>query len=252
MPSAGLSARALLAGGLQSEMLWTLLSVASRTAAAKAQLRVVTMNIHAWRDSDHRLNFDRLVDQLQKLSPDVVCLNEVLHPFCAPAPDDPYWEEVRARRGYAIGEPSPGSVPDDAADTLLQRLSEAVALPHLVYGAASEGGFFGRHPFGNAVLSRLPLHDVRHEPLRLRDGDLTLGGQERTVANLEPRAATLARVDLGEGRWVGVCVTHLDHMSEELRQRQATEVAAAAADCFGGVDGCPSFLCGDLNTLGLG
>ena len=61
-------------------MLWTLLSVASRTAAAKAQLRtltptptptptltanlnptqaqlrVVTMNIHAWRDSEHRLN----------------------------------------------------------------------------------------------------------------------------------------------------------------------------------------------------
>ena len=74
-------------------MLWTLLSVASRTAAAKAQLRVVTMNIHAWRDSDHRLNFDRLVAQLQKLRPDVVCLNEVLHPFCAPAPDDPYWED---------------------------------------------------------------------------------------------------------------------------------------------------------------
>ena len=73
--------------------------------------------------------------------------------------------------------------------------------------------------------------------------------QERTLANLEPRAATLARVDLGEGRWVGVCVTHLDHMSEELRQRQAREVAAAAADCFGGEEGCPSFLCGDLNTF---
>jgi hypothetical protein len=51
-------------------MLWTLLSVASRTAAAKAQLRVVTMNIHAWRDSDHRLNFDRLVDQLHRLRPE--------------------------------------------------------------------------------------------------------------------------------------------------------------------------------------
>ena len=62
-------------------MLWTLLSVASRTAAAKqAQLRVVTMNIHAWRDSDHRLNFDRLVAQLRTLNADVVCLNEVLHP----------------------------------------------------------------------------------------------------------------------------------------------------------------------------
>ena len=80
-------------------MLWTLLSVASRTAAAKqAQLRVVTMNIHAWRDSDHRLNFDRLVAQLRTLNADVVCLNEVLHPFCAPAPDDTYWAEVRAWR----------------------------------------------------------------------------------------------------------------------------------------------------------
>ena len=51
-------------------MLWTLLSVASRTAAARAQLRVVTMNIHAWRDSDHRPNFDRLVDQLQRRRPE--------------------------------------------------------------------------------------------------------------------------------------------------------------------------------------
>ena len=66
--------RALLAlsephEGARRAMLWTLLSVASRTAAARAQLRVVTMNIHAWRDSDHRLNFDRLVDQLQRLRP---------------------------------------------------------------------------------------------------------------------------------------------------------------------------------------
>ena len=121
-------------------MLWTLLSVASRAAAAKAQLRVVTMNIHAWRDSDHLLNFDRLVDQIQRLRPDIVCLNEVLHPFCAPAPDDPYWEEVRARRGHSCG-PAAGSVPADASESLLQRLSSAVELPHLAYGAASEGGF---------------------------------------------------------------------------------------------------------------
>ena len=64
--------RALLAtlSELARGMLWTLLSVASRTSAARAQLRVVTMNIHAWRDSDHRLNFDRLVDQLQRRRPE--------------------------------------------------------------------------------------------------------------------------------------------------------------------------------------
>ena len=56
-----------------------------------------------------------------------------------------------------------------------------------MYGAASEGGFFGRHPFGNAVLSRLPLQDVRHEPLRLRDGDLTLGGQVRLRGGIRGR-----------------------------------------------------------------
>ena len=65
-----------------------------------------------------------------------MCLNEVLHPFCAPAADAPYWEEVRARRGYDLDAPAPGSVPDDVADSLLHRLADAVALPHLVHGAA--------------------------------------------------------------------------------------------------------------------
>ena len=63
-------------------MLWTLLSVASRTAAARAQLRIVTMNIHAWRDSDHRPNFDRLVDQLQRRRPEP-------RPWCPPRAPGP-------------------------------------------------------------------------------------------------------------------------------------------------------------------
>ena len=148
-------------------MLWTLLSVASRTAAARAQLRVVTMNIHAWRDSDHRLNFDRLVDQLQRLRPDIVCLNEVLHPFCAPAADDPYWEEVRARRGYDLDAPAPGSVPDDVAESLLHRLADAVALPHLVRGYLP-------------CISLYPLHEYISSPSRSPSS--SLGGRGGAAA----------------------------------------------------------------------
>jgi endonuclease/exonuclease/phosphatase family metal-dependent hydrolase len=166
--------------------MWPLLSIFSTSAArSSSAIRLVSFNIHAWRDSDHRLNFDRLVAQLQRLRPDIVCLNEVLHPFCAPAPDDPYWEAVRDRRGHGY-EPPEGSVPADEAESLLMRLSQAAELPHVAYGAASEGAFFGRYPFGNAILSRHALQDVRRLVLPLQDGDLTLARRRRPVA-LSPR-----------------------------------------------------------------
>ena len=45
--------------------------------------------------------------------------------FAAPAPDDPYWSEVRERRGYGRECP-PGSRPTDERATHLSRLSAAL------------------------------------------------------------------------------------------------------------------------------
>lgn len=223
----------------------SLLTLLGTTAGSSTTVRLVTFNIHAWRDSSHLDNLERIISQCKELDADVLCLNEVLHPFTAPAADDPYWDAVRERRGTGY-EPPAGSVPAEESASYLARLSEALSMPHVAFGSASTTGFFGNYNFGNAVLSRHALSDVRHERLELQPGDLTLGGQQRTEADLEPRSATLARVRLSDGQSLGVCVTHLDHKSEELRERQISEAAGVAREVFaGGLH----VLCGDLNSF---
>jgi len=206
----------------------------------------MTFNIHAWRDASHQDNLERLIALVNAVQPDVLCLNEALHPFVAPPPDHPYWAEVRARRGHGL-EPPRGSKPaDDREESYLRRLSKATGLPHCAFACANEeGSFFGAIPFGNAILSRHPLRDVRRHVMGVTRADLTLGGQARTEADLEPRAALAAVVELPGGA-VGVCSTHLDHKAEELRERQIDEAIAFAASSFGGR---AHFLCGDLNTF---
>ena len=222
-----------------------LLTLLGTTAGTSTTLRLVTFNIHAWRDSSHLDNLDRIISQCKELDADVLCLNEVLHPFTAPALDDPYWDAVRERRGTGY-EPPEGSVPVDESSSYLARLSEALSMPHVAFGSASRSGFFGKYNFGNAVLSRHALSGVRHKLLDLQPGDLTLGGQQRTEADLEPRSATVARVRLPGGQSLGVCVTHLDHKSEELRERQISEAAGVAREAF---EGGLHVLCGDLNSF---
>jgi hypothetical protein len=152
---------------------------------------VVTANIHAWRDSEHDDNLERLCALMRCLQPDVLCLNEVLHPFAPPPPSDPYWEAVRSRRGRGLKlQP-----PSDPANTCLERLRRALGLEHCTFGAATvQGSFFGDVPFGNAILSRFPLERVAHLIMAPEEGDETLGEQERTPEDLEvPHAATLTR-----------------------------------------------------------
>ena len=225
-------------------------------APARA-LRLVTFNIHGWRDEQHNDNLDRLIDLLKSLRPDVLCLNEVLHPFVAPAPEDEYWLEVRERRGYGY-PPPPDSRPDEADQRCyLRRMAEALGLTHFAYGAAAGAdaeptpfrrSFFGQYPFGNAILSRHELADVRCATMQVGPADLTLGDQPRTENDLEDRQLLSARVMLPDGCCMGVCVTHLDHKAEALRERQAAEVAQHCASAFGD-DNLPHVVCGDLNSF---
>jgi endonuclease/exonuclease/phosphatase family metal-dependent hydrolase len=247
--------------------------------AAPRSVRVVTFNIHAWRTAGHEDNLDQLVDLLADLKPDVVCLNEVLHPFAAPAPDDPYWQTVKEGHGYGLACP-PGSQPSKVGSTHLGRLADKLGLPHVAFGSATEeGSFCGRFPFGNAILSRYELADVRHERLRvIMPDDLTLGGQSRTMDDLQDRACTSARVVLRtprdtnpredarlgadaatdeataeeeeqqQQRELGIAVAHLDHKAEELRERQIREVITHCEESAF-ADGLPYLLMGDFNSF---
>ena len=134
-------------------------------------LRLVTYNIHAWRDAEHAENLPRLIELLRSLKPDVLCLNEVLQPFTAPPPSDPYWQIVREKRGHGYPPPA-GSRPTNDADpsNYLCQLSAALGLPHAAFGGAAgmdstpqdyRKSYFGQYPFGNAILSKYALRDVR-------------------------------------------------------------------------------------------
>lgn len=167
----------------------------------------------------------------------------MLHPFAGPPPDDLYWEHVRQRRGYGLKPPRPAC---DAPEDYFNRLGDATGLQHCAFATANkDGSFFGAIPFGNAILSRHRLRDVRRLILAVTPGDLTLGAQERTMADLEPRSALAAVVEL-PGCEVGVCCTHLDHKAEELRERQVGEAIAFCDATFGER---AHVISGDLNTF---
>lgn len=196
-------------------------------------IRLVTFNIHAWRDVEHTDSLERLVELLVELKPDVLCLNEVLHPWTAPAPDDPYWTAVRERRGHGYQIPT-NVLPEQMSESHLVRLAVALGLPHAVFGCAnSERSYFGSAPFGNAILSRYPLRDVRSAVMQPDEADLYLGEQTRTPSDLEDRAVLTARLLLPEGRGMGICSTHLDHKAEELRAKQIQSVLHFAGRAFG-------------------
>ncbi len=57
-----------------------LLAAAAATSSAlrKERLRILTYNIHAWRDGDHVDNLQRVADTCLAVDADVICLNEVL------------------------------------------------------------------------------------------------------------------------------------------------------------------------------
>ena len=161
---------------MPSSLLYALAAAALADAAAPRRpagrepphrpLRIVTYNVHAWRCSGHRDNYERVEAALRELDPDILCLNEVLHPFLAPPPDHPYWRASanHATRGYA---PPAGTLSETDASlsrTHLHRLARMLGLDHVAFApATTRGSFFGDYPFGNAICSRCaPTRRPRH------------------------------------------------------------------------------------------
>jgi endonuclease/exonuclease/phosphatase family metal-dependent hydrolase len=208
------------------------------SARALERLRVMTWNVHAWRDSDHRDNFDGVVETCQGERPDILCLNEVLHPYNIEAQTDGYLAAVKDGAGVGL-DVRPCAV----ADSYLHRLAAALGMPHVAFVEAERAKcFFGAAPFGNAVLSRRPFVDAGHLVLAAEPGDVRLGGQRRD--DVESRGVVWAAVEVGDER-VGFAAAHLDHKAEELREKQIGR-------CLDHVNAhCPALhlVCGDLNTF---
>ncbi len=148
-------------------------------------LRVLTYNIHGWRDAHGQIDVGRLARIIQASDADVVALNEVFHPLTPPG-------ETSAALALL-------------ADALGMAFAFGVALtPQFAFAPLAS--------YGNALLTRYPV--LAHASHHLTPIE---GHEQRGLLEL--------RVVLPDGRTpFSVYVTHLDHRSEAARVEQLAAV----------------------------
>lgn len=146
-------------------------------------LRVMTYNIHGWRNAAGQPDVAALARIIRSSGADVVALNEVFHPLSAAGSELALLDELAGEldMGYAFG----------------------VALtPQFAFAPLAS--------YGNALLSRLPI--LAHA-----------GHHLTPVEGHEQRGLLEARLLLPDGKTtLSVYVTHLDHRSEAVRLQQLT------------------------------
>mmetsp|Transcript_2988 Transcript_2988/g.6993 ORF Transcript_2988/g.6993 Transcript_2988/m.6993 type:complete len:412 (-) Transcript_2988:209-1444(-) len=206
--------------------------------AEEVKLRIVSFNIHGWRDTFHKDNFDGVVASLRKMNADVVALQEVLHPYCPPS--DPaeaaaYFEQVKSGKGNGF---SGAYMEAGEQKSYLTALAEALGLPHVSFGKAVDDGYFGAFGYGNAVISRFPVVEESHTVVKPH-------ARHQAGRRIEAEDRCFSAVTLGVGgeRRQTVCVTHLDQLSDALRLEQV-EAMLPLAERAG-----PHVLCGDFNVF---
>lgn len=168
-------------------------------------LRVLTYNIHYGQGMDGRYDIPRIAAVIAGLEPDLVALQEC---------------DVGVRRSGRVHEVAE-----------LARLTGLAAR----FGPTQhyEGGLFG-----NAVLSRLPIRDVRIDPL-----PYTEATADRTTY---PRGAVTVTVALPDGAPLRFVSTHFQHnvAEDRLAEAQAINRLLVADD-----DPMPTILAGDINAM---
>ncbi|MBK7581388.1 MAG: endonuclease/exonuclease/phosphatase family protein [Myxococcales bacterium] len=169
------------------------------------QFRVVTWNIHKGVGGLDRLyRIERVAGALAELAPDLALLQEV-------ARDLP-----RARHHEQ-----------------LELLAEQLGMRHAAFFQQHR---FSRGGYGNAILSRWPLHDV-HEV------DLTIGTRKK-------RGALQARARVRVGRHSRSLVVSCLHLGLAGSERSQQLERFLASDPFSGLHSrTPVVLGGDLNDL---
>lgn len=131
------------------------------------RVRILTWNIHKGIGGvDRRYRLDRVISCIEKQNPDIVLLQEVADGF-----------------------------PAARFETQLDELQEALDYPHAVFAHEHH---FKRGGYGNAILSRFPLHDSERI-------DLTIGWRKK-------RGALQARAILRDGGQKRTLVLHNLHL----------------------------------------
>ena len=168
-------------------------------SSPRPTLRVLTYNIHHGRAMDGKFDYERLARTIERLNPDVVALQEV---------------DNKTKRASGV----------DIATKLGERLKMNHAFGNALY--------FSGGQYGEAILSRFPIHDIKAHHLPFRFGN-------------EPRTALEVRVvpDNGIPEFIFVG-THLCHQSGETRLEQTKELN----QLFTAQSQFPIIMAGDLNA----
>jgi len=173
------------------------------TPQPAALLRLMTYNVHSCVGSDGRLSAERVADVIAESGADVVALQEV-----------------------DVGQSRSGKVHQG------EWIANRLRMHHLFSSAReTDGGHYG-----NAILSRYPIHSVREGLLPTRAARKLL----------EPRVAQWAKVD-----WAGFEL-HLvnTHLSLDRHERLAQARALLSSEWVLHPDRrVATIVCGDFNSL---
>ena len=179
-------------------------------------IRVASFNVHGWRDTHHKPSLDGVIEVIELLNPDVLVLNEVLEPFFPSSMTEEYWSAVKAGNGASVNVAELQK--SATGSSALHRLAKSLGLTHVCFGAALESGYFGHNvSYGNAILSRLPI---------ISQSVVSFDPPDRFQASrrieAERRVCCMVRLRLRGGVHVTVAATHLDQLSEGLRELQVS------------------------------
>mmetsp|Transcript_31307 Transcript_31307/g.61139 ORF Transcript_31307/g.61139 Transcript_31307/m.61139 type:complete len:404 (-) Transcript_31307:145-1356(-) len=227
-----------------SSAFWAPKHKRGKTSSEPVPIRLVTYNIHGWRDTFHKDNFDGVVDAINDLKPDVLTLQEVLHPYAPPTDEaeaEAYFALVKSGKGNGFDASSYMSPPSPtpAPEAYLDRLAAACGLPHVSFGKAMSDGYFGTFGYGNAVLSRFPIADEEHHVIKPSDLHRK---QERRI-EAEDRCFSAVTLRVAAGKEFTFCVTHLDQLSDPLRKEQVGAIMQLAGQLP------PHVFAGDFNVF---
>ena len=174
-----------------------------RRANGDATVRIITYNVHSCVGMDEVLSPERIARVIARHDPDIVALQEL-----------------------DVGRPRTGGV--DQAHEIARHLGMDLQF-HPTITVAEER-------FGDAVLSRLPMREVRAGTLPPLPG-----------RGLEPRGALWVEIDVGNGRRLQVINTHLSlHPRERRLQVDALLGPQWLGDPRAAHD---AVLCGDFNAM---
>ncbi|MCH9652518.1 MAG: endonuclease/exonuclease/phosphatase family protein [Planctomycetes bacterium] len=180
-----------------------LLSSAAHGAEETDTLRILCYNIHYGQGTDGKYDVERLAKVIERTKPDLVALQEV---------------DVGVKRSGRVHE--------------AQRLAELTGMA-VRFGPTQhyEGGLFG-----NAVLTRLPILDVKIQPLPYTESTPKLVTY--------PRGAIAVTVRGPGNKPLKFISTHFQHNVPEDRVAEAK----AINKYFTASDNIPTILAGDMNA----